>query len=237
MFSFERTLVETLYFEEAFTIEEVKTRLDAMTYIYDPNLNKDASPTSFTEFENLRKDIYKLHFNVLKMKKEVEQWIGIEKVNEEKANEDRDACTNDACINDHNYDSDDFKKNKRQRCSEDDEKKPIILYGVDAIMKKMGLDVRPRLLITDASADLDNLSSRLIGHVQWLDGPQKWKKLCTLCESVNMVMGTSCNASKFLCVNAEGAPELMESRRVCNAKGKHIGGTGFYDLTCQDIVK
>ena len=57
----------------------------------------------------------------------------------------------------------------------DNNSKPIILYGVDAIMKKMGLDVRPRLLILDAAADLDNLSSRLVGQVQWLDGPRKFK--------------------------------------------------------------
>ena len=138
----------------------------------------------------------------------------------------------DICTDEQNYTSDDCKENKRQRYSEHDGKKPIILYGIDAIMKKMGLDVRPRLLITDASDDLDNLSSRLIGDVHWLDGPEKWKKLCTLCESVNMVMGTSCNASKFLCVNAYGAPELMESRRVRNARGRNIGGKGFYDLIC-----
>tara|TARA_B100001741_G_scaffold3682_2_gene3143 strand:- start:13485 stop:14126 length:642 start_codon:yes stop_codon:yes gene_type:complete len=203
--AFERTIVERLYFEDAFTLHDVKTYLDVTI----SQINKHADPTYFNQITSLNAD--KLLLDVLKMKDEVEKWVKYRQRNTMKDIEMED--TNDT-----------------EPMEDINNSKPIILYGVDAVMKKMGLDVRPRLLIVDAAADLDNLSSRLVGQVQWLDGPRKFRKFCTLCESINMVMGTSCNASKFLCINADGVAELIESRRVCNAKGKAIGGIGFHDL-------
>jgi len=209
-----REVVDALYSAGAFTIEDVNTKFDEIIGKCDLSVN---------ELSELKQHMFMIHADVLEMKNEIDKWSIVYQT----AIEHLSDTTNDK---DKNYDDAEDFNDKNQHHN-----KSIILYGVDTIMKKMNLDFRPRLLITDASADLANLKSRLIKHVQWLDGPQRWRKSCTLCESVNMVMGTSCNASIFLCVNSKGHPELMATRRVCNAKGKHIGGRGFYDLVCRGM--
>ena len=67
--AFERTIVESLYFADAFTLHDVKIYLDDAI----SQINKHADPTYFNEITSLNAD--KLHLDVLKMKDEVEKWI------------------------------------------------------------------------------------------------------------------------------------------------------------------
>ena len=65
--------------------------------------------------------------------------------------------------------------------------KSIVLYGKDKLARRWGISARPRLLIQNASADLDNLSSRVLKETCfWLDGPLSNMKPTTLCKAVNM---------------------------------------------------
>ena len=95
--------------------------------------------------------------------------------------------------------------------------KSIIVYGGDDLKHEWGLSTRPRLLIQDATADIENLSSALLKNTCcWLDGPLINDNLTSLCEAVNNAYTTikkdksvkaSKNAHDTLLYDATGTPE------------------------------
>ena len=95
--------------------------------------------------------------------------------------------------------------------------KSIIVYGGDDLKEEWGLSTRPRLLIQDATADIENLSSVLLKNTCcWLDGPLINDNLTSLCEAVNNAYTTikkdksvkaSKNAHETLLYDASGTPE------------------------------
>ena len=94
----------------------------------------------------------------------------------------------------------------------------------------MGLGKRPRLLVENASADIDNLSSKKIKkNCYWLDGRLQGQAF-TLKESVDKVFGCDMNAFIALATNEEGPEEYINRVRVQNAKGEKMGGNGFAHL-------
>ena len=95
--------------------------------------------------------------------------------------------------------------------------KSIIVYGGDDLKEGWGLSTRPRLLIQDATADIENLSSVLLKNTCcWLDGPLINDNMTSLCDAVNNAYTTikkdksvkaSKNAHVTLLSDATGTPE------------------------------
>lgn len=95
--------------------------------------------------------------------------------------------------------------------------KSLILFGGDDLKHEWGLSSRPRLLIQDATADIENLSSALLKNTCcWLDGPLINDNLTSLCDAVNNAYTTikkdksvkaSKNAHETLLYDATGIPE------------------------------
>jgi hypothetical protein len=92
-------------------------------------------------------------------------------------------------------------------------RKSIILYGKDKLKERWGLNSRPRLLIQDATPDLDNLSSRALKDTcSWLDGPLTDQKPTSLYKAVNIAyenagFTNSNNAYVEILVDATAYPE------------------------------
>lgn len=93
--------------------------------------------------------------------------------------------------------------------------KSIILYGKDKLAHAWNLKYRPRLLIQDATPDLNNLSSRKIQKAcSWLDGPLMNKDPYTLnnavCEAYKSAgFSTSNNAYLELLFDSSNVPEEL----------------------------
>lgn len=98
----------------------------------------------------------------------------------------------------------------------------MIVYGVDIIAKRMGLDYRPRLLLENAKADPDNLSSAMMGTTaRWLDGPDR--NITTMNKAVLSGMkANSANAHTKLCTNATGEVSGLSWLQVDKASGDEL---------------
>ena len=122
--------------------------------------------------------------------------------------------------------------------------KSIILYGKDKLARAWNLKHRPRLLIQDATPDLDNLSSRkLLKTCSWLDGPLVNKDPYTLnnavCEAYkNAGFSTSNNAYLELLFDRSNQPEelfcIHGLRNGCMTRSGwvELKGSGFEHLVC-----
>lgn len=100
----------------------------------------------------------------------------------------------------------------------------LVVYGIDSIMRRFGMDRRPRLLLEHAAADLADLDGTVMGaSVRWLDGPLRGERT-TLRKSIREVMGIECNAYLQLCTNASGKEQKLDTQR------RKRGGTGFAHL-------
>jgi membrane protein involved in colicin uptake len=106
----------------------------------------------------------------------------------------------------------------------------LILYGDDRVKSRMGLGKRPRLLVKNASADINNLSSKKIKkNCYWMDGHLQGRAF-TFKQSVDTVFGCDMNVFIVLCTNEEGPEEYINRVRVQNANGEKMGGNGFAHL-------
>lgn len=100
----------------------------------------------------------------------------------------------------------------------------LVVYGIDSIMRRFGMDRRPRLLLEQAAADPDDLDGTAMGaSVRWLDGPLRGERT-TLRKSIKEIMGIECNAYLQLCTNASGKERKLDTQRLKR------GGAGFAHL-------
>ena len=105
----------------------------------------------------------------------------------------------------------------------------LILYGGAAICRKLNVQTRPKLIIENPAADLDNLSDVVPGQVVRISA--RWESWgaeiasTTLNVAVKRVLGCpSVNAFRYLCINPTG-PEIYIDRQR-----KSRGGPGFASL-------